>query len=57
MALLDSFRFQLPVSFQARLCSMPVLILKHRLEFGGISHVISLYSFSNVKAFREKQRH
>ena len=28
-------------------------ILKHRLELQGISHVVSLVSFSDVKAFEE----
>ena len=28
-------------------------ILEHRLELQGISHVVSLVSFSDVKAFEE----
>ena len=36
---------------RAWLCRMPVPILKHRLELQGISHVVSLVSFSDVKAF------
>ena len=39
------------VSFLGLLCRMPVPILKHRLELQGISHVASLVSFSDVKAF------
>ena len=32
-------------------CMMPVPILKHRFELEGISHVVSLVSFPDVKAF------
>ena len=32
-------------------CRMPVPILKHRLELEGISHVDSLVSFPDVRAF------
>ena len=31
---------------------MPVLIIKHRLEFGG-TYFASRFAFSDVKAFRE----
>ena len=43
-------RVQLSVSFQGLPCRMPVPILKHRLELEGISHVVSLVSFLDVKA-------
>ena len=52
-ALLDTARVQRSVSFLGLLCRMPVPILKHRLELQGISHVVSLVSFSDVKAFEE----
>ena len=53
LALLDTARVQRSVSFLGLLCRMPVPILKHRLELQGISHVVSLVSFSDVKAFEE----
>ena len=51
LALLDTARVQRSVSFLGLLRRMPVPILKHRLELQGISHVVSLVSFSDVKAF------
>ena len=51
LGLLDTVRVQRMVSFLALLCRIPVPILKHRLELEGISHVVSLVSFSDVKAF------
>ena len=53
LALLDTARVQRSVSFLGLLCRMPVPILKHRLRLQGISHVVSLVSFSDVKAFEE----
>ena len=53
LALLDTARVQRSVSFLGLLCRMPVPILKHRLELQGISHVVSLVSFSDMKAFEE----
>ena len=53
LALLDTARVQRSVSFLGLLCRMPVPILKHRLELQGISHVVSLVSFSDVKALEE----
>ena len=43
--------FQRTVLLLALLCSMPVLILKHHLKLEGLSHVVSLLSFSDKKAF------
>ena len=51
LAQLDTARVQRSVSFLALLCRMPVPILTHRLELQGISHVVSLVSFPDVKAF------
>ena len=53
LALLDTARVQRSVSFLGLLCMMLVPILKHRLELQSISHVVSLVSFSDVKAFEE----
>ena len=46
-----SLAFSCLFLFQGLPCRMPVPILKHRLELEGISHVVSLFSFLDVKAF------
>ena len=45
---LDTARVQRSVSFLALLCRMPVPI---RFELQGISHVVSIVPFHDVKAF------